>query len=232
MDQSGRNRAGRACLRVSGLTQPVVLLPGLWTPGPAMGLLSWRLRRYGFASRVFDYQAVRRDLHENGAALEAYLKRRQDGQRVHLVGFSTGGLVIRAFAHDFGTSRIGRVVMMGTPNGGSVAARRFAVSRVGRALLGRSIGMLLAGVPAQWPWPDVELGLMAGSARPLSRNLASPDDGLVTIREVWLPGARDHIVLPVSHSAFLVSREAAGCVARFLRHGRFDAPSVGFEAGR
>lgn len=205
-----------------------MLLPGLWTPAWAMSLLSRRLRQSGFTPRIFDYQAVRRDLRQNAAALEAYLARHVAGAAAHLVGFSTGGLVVRAYAHDFGMSRMGRVVMMGTPNNGSRAARRFGSSRVGRLLLGRSIGMLLAGTPAAWPWPDVELGLIAGAVRWPPRQAFSPHDGLVAVDEVWLAGACDRIILPVSHNRFLVSREVARRVVQFLERGHFDAPSLGF----
>jgi hypothetical protein len=36
-----------------------------------------------------------------------------------------------------------------------------------------------------------------------------------------VPGARDAIVLPVSHSGMLVSAAVARAVCRFLKHGRF-----------
>jgi len=46
----------------------------------------------------------------------------------------------------------------------------------------------------------------------------------VKVAETRLAGATAHLVLPVTHSGFLVSREVARQTAAFLRDGRFDAP--------
>lgn len=211
-----------------------MLLPGLWTPGWAMIVLARRLDRFGFTPRIFTYPTVRRDLCQNATLLAGYLDRIPE-TRVHLVGFSLGGLVIRAFVRDFGAARIHRAVMMGTPNAGSEAARRVSRWRMVRPLLGRGIGMLLDGIPAQWAWPEVELGLIAGVIHGRGRVRSGgpvPNDGLVSVDEVWLTGAQDHIVVPASHSGLLFSQDVAERVACFLHTGRFDASSLGFAPRR
>jgi hypothetical protein len=43
----------------------------------------------------------------------------------------------------------------------------------------------------------------------------------VSVAETELPGARDRIVLPVSHSGMLISRKVADQIASFLRNGHF-----------
>jgi hypothetical protein len=53
-------------------------------------------------------------------------------------------------------------------------------------------------------------------------DVPEPCDGVVTVDETRLPGLADHLVLPVSHSGMLVSREVAGQTAAFLRNGRFE----------
>ncbi|MHB8414384.1 MAG: esterase/lipase family protein [Acidiferrobacteraceae bacterium] len=212
----------------------MVLLPGLWTPGWAMIVLARRLDRLGFTPRVFTYPTVRRDLCQNAALLARYLDRIPE-TRVHLVGFSLGGLVIRAFVRDFGAVRIHRAVMMGTPNAGSEVARRVGRWRMIRPLLGRGIAMLLEGVPAQWAWSEVELGLIAGVVHRRGRIHSGepvPNDGLVSVDEVWLDGAQDRIVVPASHSGLLFSKGVAERVACFLHTGCFDASSLGFTPGR
>ncbi|MBC7780957.1 MAG: acetyltransferase, partial [Proteobacteria bacterium] len=47
-------------------------------------------------------------------------------------------------------------------------------------------------------------------------------DGVVTLAEARVPGARDLILLPVTHSAMPLSRRVAAEVAGFLRDGRFS----------
>ena len=52
--------------------------------------------------------------------------------------------------------------------------------------------------------------------------LPKPNDGTVTVAETRLPGATDHIVLPVTHLSMLWSGAVADEVIAFLRDGRFD----------
>ena len=71
-----------------------------------------------------------------------------------------------------------------------------------------------------------ELGIVAGSV-PLGMgrllgSLALPHDGTVAVEETQLPGATDHIVLPVTHFSMLWSRAVADQVVAFLRRGRFE----------
>jgi len=53
-------------------------------------------------------------------------------------------------------------------------------------------------------------------------DVPEPSDGVVTVDETRLPGLSDHLVLPVSHSGMLISREVALQTAAFLRYGRFE----------
>jgi hypothetical protein len=48
-----------------------------------------------------------------------------------------------------------------------------------------------------------------------------PYDGTVAVVETRLAGIADHLVLPVSHSTLLFSREFARHAIEFLEHGRF-----------
>ena len=59
-----------------------------------------------------------------------------------------------------------------------------------------------------------------GLGRLLS-DLPEPNDGTVAVDETFLEGARDHIVLDVSHTQMLFSAEVAAQVVQFLREGRF-----------
>ena len=47
-------------------------------------------------------------------------------------------------------------------------------------------------------------------------------DGTVGVSETRLPGATDHIVLPVSHMGLLVSPRVARETGLFLQNGRFS----------
>lgn len=195
----------------------VVLLHGLWNPATVMSLLSRRLKRAGFSPHLFGYASVGGDLHENAAGLRDLLQGLV--APIHLVGFSLGGLVIRAYVHDFGAAALGRVVMLGTPNQGSALARKWAVFPPARWAMGRGIAMLNQGLAARWDWRGPELGLIAGSRGLLPGPV--PHDGVVAVDEVWLPGAADRRVFAVSHLGLVFSPAVASATLRFLQSGRF-----------
>jgi pimeloyl-ACP methyl ester carboxylesterase len=204
--------------------ESVVLVNGLWLSDPALWLLARRLRRAGFNTFTFSYPSVRQDLRANAAQLQTFLAR-VPGVTVHLVGYSLGGLVIRALFRFHPGQRSGRIVLLGSPQTGSRSAEQLRRFRFGRRLTGRSVAELTAGLPQTWPWPAHEIGIIAGN-RPfglgrLAATLQNPNDGTVQVEETMIPGARDRRVLPVAHSAMPLSAAVAQQVIHFLRRGAF-----------
>jgi len=202
----------------------VVLVNGLWLGDPALWLLARRLRRAGFQTFRFSYPSVRQDLRTNAAQLHEFLAR-VPGTTVHLVGYSLGGLVIRALFQFHPGQRPGRVVLLGSPQQGSRAAAALSASGFGRRLLGRSLADLNAGTPQAWDWPAREIGAIAGSlplglGRLVSR-LPGPNDGTVLVAEAVPAAARDRLVLRVSHAGLLFMPAVARQAVMFLRSGRF-----------
>ena len=73
---------------------------------------------------------------------------------------------------------------------------------------------------------DREVGVVAGTVpvglgRFVTR-FDEPNDGTVALSETRIPGAADHIEVPVNHTALVTSSLVAGQVDAFLRHGRFE----------
>jgi hypothetical protein len=70
-----------------------------------------------------------------------------------------------------------------------------------------------------------DVGVIAGSMGVglgrLFANLESDHDGTVLVEETYLPGAKDHIVLSISHTGMLFSTEVAEQTSWFLRRGAF-----------
>ena len=55
----------------------------------------------------------------------------------------------------------------------------------------------------------------------LVTTLDADHDGTVLVEETKLPGAKDHIVLNISHTAMLFSPEVAQQSVAFLKNGTF-----------
>lgn len=202
-----------------------MLVHGLWFGGWLLTLLKSRLRRQGFAVHVVDYATVRGDLRTAAAQVHAVVSALAAQAPVHLVGYSLGGIVIRAYLHFYNDAPAGRTVTLGSPHHGSHAAQSLARLRLGRWLLGRCMAELLERGPARWPLPARDVGVIAGTVSAglgrLIAGLPRPNDGTVAVSETELPG-RELLLLPASHLTLVLSARVAHQTAFFLRSGRFD----------
>ena len=70
-----------------------------------------------------------------------------------------------------------------------------------------------------------EIGIIAGDVPigfgRLVAGFDEANDGTVAISETRLPGAKDHLVLSVSHKGMLISRDVVDQTAAFLQRGEF-----------
>jgi pimeloyl-ACP methyl ester carboxylesterase len=206
--------------------QHVVYVHGLWMPGGESLLLAHRLlREFGFQMHAFPYSAATWGMEEITAHLLGFVHS-LDVPAVHFVGHSLGGLVIYRFFERYPDQLPGRVVFLGTPCLESRAAVGAARLRFVSALMGPSVAdELLRPRERRWSFGR-PLGIIAGTQSiGLGRFLAGFEeecDGTVGVSETRLPGATDHIVLPVSHMGMLVSAPVARQTGFFLRDGRFS----------
>jgi pimeloyl-ACP methyl ester carboxylesterase len=140
-----------------------------------------------------------------------------------------GGLLARAYLAKYPPRRLGRVILLGTPNNGSEIADRFRHFAIYRAFFGPA-GQQLTTAPdaatkALLPAPDYPLGVIAGtrSIYPIaSRFLPSPNDGRVSVASTRLDGMTDHVVIPTAHPLLLRDARAVAQTVAFLRNGRFN----------
>lgn len=204
--------------------EAVLLLHGLWMNRLVMLYLARSLDREGFRPVSLAYRSMRGTPDEHLAAVARRIASISAGS-VHLVGHSLGGLVALGYLAGEPDKRIGRAVLLGAPVGGSRAARAVADWPGGDLMLGRSTDIWRSDKRAQLN-ATACVGAIAGS-RPFGlgsvfMDVPDPSDGVVTVEETRLPGLCDHLVLSVSHSGMLISREVARQTAAFLRNGRFE----------
>ncbi|HEX7857957.1 MAG TPA: alpha/beta fold hydrolase [Sphingobium sp.] len=151
---------------------------------------------------------------------------------VHFVGHSMGGLIARAVVDRLKPRHMGRMVMIGTPNGGSELADFCVRWRLLRPMLGKAAPTLVTAgrLPALDAFrpPDYPVGVIAGDypdPSPLMRQLRlmpTPNDGRVSVASTHLDGQTDHIVLPVFHGVMPFNRSVQRQTAHFLKTGAFQ----------
>jgi len=205
---------------------PVVYVHGLWMPGEESLILRHRLaREFDLTLHSFRYSAALSEMSAVAARLEVFVRELRSSV-VHLVGHSLGGLIIYRFLERFPEQPAGGVVFLGTPCVGSRAAARAARFAPIAHLMGHSVAQeLLQGNERCWTHAR-PLGIIAGT-QPLGvgQLLAGFDednDGTIAVSETRMPGAADHIVLPVSHLGMLLSARVAHQTGLFLTQGRFS----------
>lgn len=208
-----------------GEQETVILVHGLWMHGVVMALMRRRIEHCGYRAISYSYPTMRLTLTENAERLERFC-REQGAARLHLVGHSLGGIVILALLERASIPNIGRVVLAGPPYAGSVAARRIAHLPGGHKALGSSIRQWLDHNRAA-DYARYEIGVIAGRSSIglgtlIAPDLPRPNDGVVTVDETRVPGARDHIVLGASHTSMLVAAGVVRQICAFLRSGAFD----------
>lgn len=200
-----------------------VLVHGLWFGAWAMGRLANRLGEANFIPLHFRYASISAGLAGHARRLHEFCLEHCD-EGLHFVAHSLGGLVVLNMLAGFGSLPPGRVVLLGSPLAGSAVARKAGAIRLTRRLfgpVGPSLEAGYAGFPEGW-----EVGMIAGS-RGLGLGLlvggaGGPNDGTVAVAETQHRQLRDHLVLPVTHSGMLFSREVARQAVSFLSAGHFD----------
>lgn len=219
---------GEAGLQGEG--DSVVLLHGLGRTRTSMLLLAQRLERAGYNVTNVGYDSRGGSLAEHVETLAAEVSGCcATASRIHFVGHSLGGLVIRRYLADSPPDALGRVVLLGPPNQGSEMADWFREQPFGHLLgpAGEALGTGASDIPANLPPPGYEVGIIAGSRslNPIgSALIPGPDDGMVGIEHTRIEGV-PLIVVPATHTFLMNSRFSAEAVISFLGTGRFpEAP--------
>ncbi|WP_130470759.1 esterase/lipase family protein [Candidatus Magnetaquicoccus inordinatus] len=214
--------------------QIAVLIHGLWLNGSEMQLLAVRLRQLGYQTLFFRYRSVHAQVSQSSHELWLYLQhhfgpgmKQAPEKGVHLVCHSLGGMVALDMLHRHPEARIGRMVALGTPFRGNMAAKKMAQWSWGRMALGKSMHRALGGGGFTHVPEGREIGILAGDRSPWGAGrtlwgIGEANDGNVAVSETLLDGAKEHRTLPVIHMGLLISPQAIQMVHQFLQTGRFE----------
>ncbi len=196
----------------------VVLVHGYLANKFMLALLARRLRSRGYLTNTWGYWNMQCSLmvHAERFARElADLDADPRIDTIHVVGHSMGGIIGRAALGRYRPAKLGRFVMLASPNRGSFVATAMART-VGRLLtpiaeLATAADSLVNTLPVP---PDVEIGVIAAAY-----------DGLMTAESTHPDAPHAHVTLPTWHTGLLFRPETADLVAAFLATGEFPEVS-------
>jgi pimeloyl-ACP methyl ester carboxylesterase len=213
-------------------TQPdrVLLLHGIAASSRSLRKLEQAITEAGYETLNLSYPSRKMSLEQLVHWLHAkrdWIAGRDHGW-THIVTYSMGGLLARAYIARYRPLSFGRMVMIAPPNGGSEIADLLARNPVYRwafgpaglqltteatELLSRTLG------PVDYP-----LGIVAGDRAidPLSWSLIPrPNDGRVSVARTKLREMTDHVTVHATHFAMMRNLEVIRQTLHFLCHGRF-----------
>jgi hypothetical protein len=181
-------------------------------------------RNIGYPSRHKALSALADDIHP---AITPFAEANEGC--THFVCHSMGGLLARVYLARYRPSRLGRVIMLGTPNGGSEIADRLKDRLAYRLYFGPAGQQLVtlrdATTEALLPAVDYPVGIIAGDRTldPIASRfmLTGPNDGRVAVARTKLDGMADHVVIRASHALMIRNPVAVDQTIAFLRDGRF-----------
>jgi hypothetical protein len=190
----------------------------------AVDAAGFATRNIGYPSRHKALSALADDIHP---AIAPFAEANEGC--THFVCHSMGGLLARVYLARHRPARLGRVVMLGTPNGGSEIADVMKNWLPYRLYFGPAGQQLVttrdATTEALLPPVDYPVGIIAGdrSLDPITSRFMLPgaDDGRVTVARTRLDGMADHVVIPASHAFMIKNKEAIAQTVAFLKDGRF-----------
>jgi triacylglycerol lipase len=211
--------------------ETVVLLHGLGRSPLAMLPLAWALRSRGLTVHNLGYVAARRPVEatadEVAVRIDQALASATPGAPLLVVTQSLGGILARVWlSRRPASAGAVRLVQLCPPNQGAHLAERLRDVRVARGVLGRTLDDLSVSAgfrPPALP-AHVEAGVIAGGRggpRGYGPWLEGDNDGVVRVRETWLPEARDWILVPRLHTFMMNARDVRENVVAFLAGGRF-----------
>jgi len=210
----------------------VVLLHGISRTARSFRKMQVAIERAGYATLNLDYESRRKGLDALAEDIHPAIELFADGVTgsVHFVCHSMGGLLARVYLAKHRPQRLGRVVMLGTPNGGSEIADSLKNLAAYRAFFGPAGQQLVtrrdAALNAMLPAIDYPVGIIAGdrSIYPMGAALLPrPHDGRVSVANTRIDGMTDHMIISTTHPWLVRNDQAIEQTLAFLKDGKFSA---------
>ncbi|OBT13934.1 lipase [Vibrio sp. UCD-FRSSP16_10] len=221
--------------------QQIIIVHGLARSASSMEKMSTRLSKHGYQVCVVDYstlgRALDKTLQDSTQQIDECIDQfesqfaQDKGSRIHFVGHSLGGLVIRDYLAKkpmvTHSSHFGEVVFLGTPNKGSDVADFFSSVKL-LPLAGGTAASLTTksdSLPNSLPNPDYPFGVIAGThSYPILKYMFdNSNDGLVSVESTQLEGMQDFISVDIKHDTLRSDPLVTDLVVSYLNQRRFTS---------
>ncbi len=212
----------------------VILLHGIGHNKVFMIATEKALQAEGYDTLNISYPSLRQNIKELSRWLsEQLIEHRiwENSSKVHFVVHSLGGLVSGTYLEDYKDTipqeKMGRVVMLGTPHGGSEVADFLKENPLYIWAFGPA-GQELTTEARQeqkiHPW--YELGIIAGAPDKTFTIgqffIDTEHDGCVSVESTKIEGMTAHKTMPVLHSFMAWMPDVQKQVVHFLQQGTFE----------
>ena len=209
--------------------EAVILLHGILRSSKSMLPMRQHLTDAGYQTFSFDYPSTQVDIAQSAEYLHHVVESLEGVEKIHFVAHSMGGLVVRAYLGAHQDSRIGRLVMIATPNQGAELADLLKTNSLYRLIYGPAGQQLITPVTGAFigdlAVPNVDFAVIAGGRLTDSGYnpfITGDDDGTVSVSSTRLAGASDSCVLPHLHSFLVRSPACQAATTLFLKEGRLQ----------
>jgi pimeloyl-ACP methyl ester carboxylesterase len=209
----------------------VVLLHGITKTARIMRKMESYLTQHGYEVYNDHYRSTQFRIQELAKSIHKRIQQHcpEKKRKIHFVGHSMGGLIIREIISKYRPQSLGRVIMIGSPNKGSTVVdlmRRFRFYEKLFGPAGIQMGTDHESIIHELGEVDFELGVIAGS-RTIEPwfswfVLNGPNDGKVSVESTKLDGMQDHIVIKTHHHALPNNKKVMQQTLHFLQHGKFQ----------
>lgn len=210
----------------------VILLHGFGRSSFSLNRINTHLQENGYRTITIDYPSRRFHVEELAKKfiLPQIKQETKHCSKIHFVGYSLGGLLVRYILANNRPMNLGKVVYIASPHKGVDVVNQLGDYTWFKTIFGPAVLDLKTDTNFLQSLPniaDYDAGVISGnfSVNPFTSLflIEGEDDGTVSVESTKIDGMKDHIIIPSTHSMLLYNQKVIEEVEYFISHGRFRA---------
>ncbi|KUO63115.1 MAG: hypothetical protein APF84_11350 [Gracilibacter sp. BRH_c7a] len=211
--------------------QVIILVHGFNKNQSDMFTLKMHLIKLGYHCLTVNLPTRFGSLNDCTSVMKTQLEKLLSGvgyQKIHFVGHSMGGLIIRNYLANNSLPGLGRCVFISCPSKGSSLADKFCklfpfITKILKSLNDLRVNAL--EIPNPKNTTNLEIGVIAGNKSNLLLGvfLKKENDGRVEVDSTKIETMTDFIIKPYGHKEIHYQPDTASLVDDFLLTGKFNS---------